>query len=128
MVASGMRVLYHSCGSLTTLMDHLVDMGVEALNPVQVSAGGMGDTAELKRRWGDKITFWGGIDSHKVLPRGTQAEVKEEVWHRMDDLAGDGGYVLASVHDIQAEVPPENVAAMFRSADEWTAGKKGQHE
>jgi uroporphyrinogen decarboxylase len=114
-------VLYHSCGSLTTLLDHLVEMGVEAINPVQVSAGGMGDTAELKRRWGDRITFWGGIDSHKVLPRGTEMEVKEEVWQRLDDLAVDGGYVLASVHDIQSEVPPENIKAMFRAADEWSA-------
>lgn len=125
MAASGMRVLYHSCGSLLTLLDDLVDMGVEALNPVQVSAQGMGDTAALKKRWGDHLTFWGGIDTHEVLPRGGPGDVREEVHRRMDDLAGDGGYVLASVHDIQPEVPPENIIAMFKAAGEWSDERKG---
>lgn len=125
MAGSGMRVLYHSCGSLLTLLDDLVDMGVEALNPVQVSAKGMGDTAALKKRWGEHLTFWGGIDTHEVLPRGCPQDVRTEVHRRMDDLAGDGGYVLASVHDIQAEVPPENIIAMFEAADEWSNERKG---
>jgi uroporphyrinogen decarboxylase len=119
MAASGMKVLYHTCGSILTLLDDLVDMGVQAINPVQVSAEGMGDTAELKRRWGKHLTFWGGIDTHRVMPRGAPEEVCREVWRRLDDLAGDGGYVLAAVHDIQAEVPPENVIGMYRAADEW---------
>lgn len=119
MQGSGMKVLYHSCGSLGDLLPELVELGIDALNPVQVSAGGMGDTADLKQRWGDQITFWGGVDTHYVLPRGTEAEVEAEVTRRLDDLAEEGGYVLASVHDIQPEVPPENVLAMFRAADAW---------
>jgi len=117
--ASGMKVLYHTCGSVIQLMDALVDLGVDALNPVQVSARGMDDTAALKARWGDKLAFWGGVDSQRVLPAGTPGQVRQEVWRRLDDLAHDGGYVLASVHDIQAEVPPENICAMFDAAEEW---------
>jgi uroporphyrinogen decarboxylase len=120
---SEMKVLYHSCGSLTTLLDDLVEMGIDALNPVQVSAGGMDDTAALKRTWGQEITFWGGIDTHFVLPRGNEADVRAEVHQRLDDLAREGGYVLAAVHDIQAEVPPENVRTMFEAADEWSADR-----
>jgi len=120
MVDSGMKVLYHSCGSVASLLGDLVDMGVEAINPVQVSADGMGDTAALKREWGKHLTFWGGIDTHAVLPRGSTDDVRQEVFRRLDDLTEDGGYVLASVHDIQAEVPPENVIAMFKAADEWS--------
>ena len=121
MKSSGMKVLYHSCGALETIMDDLIEMGVDALNPVQVSAKGMGETAELKKRWGDQITFWGGVDTQYVMPRGTTQEVRDEVTRRLNDLSAGGGYVLATVHDVQAEVPPENVVAMFAAADEWEA-------
>lgn len=121
MVDSGMKVLYHSCGSITSLLGDLVDMGVEAINPVQVSAKGMNETAELKKQWGKHLTFWGGIDTHEVMPRGTMDDVRREVWRRLDDLTEDGGYVLATVHDIQPEVTPKNIIAMFEAADEWAA-------
>ncbi len=123
LAGSGMKVLYHSCGSISSLLADLVDMGVEAINPVQVSARGMGDTAALKKQWGDHLTFWGGVDTHEVLPRGNPDDVRQEVWCRMDDLSENGGYVLASVHDIQAEVPAENIFAMFQAAEQWR--KKG---
>lgn len=122
--SSGLKTLYHTCGSLETLLEDLVDLGIDALNPVQVSAKGMGETADLKRKWGDKITFWGGIDTHYIMPRGTVDEVREEVWRRLDDLDGKGGYVLATVHDIQAEVPPENVIALYEAADEWSESQR----
>jgi uroporphyrinogen decarboxylase len=125
MAGSGMKILYHSCGSISSLLGDLVDMGVQAINPVQVSAKGMGDTAALKKRWGDHLTFWGGIDTHEVLPRGCPEDVRREVYRRLDDLADGGGYVLASVHDIQAEVPAENIIAMFKAADEWSNEYKG---
>ena len=80
---------------------------------------------ELERQTLDALTFWGGIDTHQVLPTGSPADVRDEVWRRLDDLATDGGYVLASVHDIQAEVPPENVHAMFTAADDWRANNNG---
>ena len=96
-------------------------IGVQALNPIQISAGPMGDTLELKKRWGKDLTFWGGIDTHKTLPQGTPTQVRREVWRRLDEMAQDGGYVMAAVHDIQPEVPPVNICAMFDAADEWSA-------
>ena len=116
---SGMKVFYHSCGNLRPLIADLVEMGVDILNPVQVSAKGMGNTAALKAEWGDLLTFWGGIDTQAVLPRGSADDVHREVVRRLDDLARGGGYVLAPVHDVQPEVPPANLCAMFDAADEW---------
>jgi len=113
--ASGAKVLYHCCGSVVSLIDDFIELGVDALNPVQVSAAGM-DTAELKRRWGDRIAFWGGIDAHRVLPMGTPDEVRAEVRRRVRDLGANGGYVVSGVHNIQAEVPPENICAMYDEA------------
>jgi uroporphyrinogen decarboxylase len=113
------RILYHSCGSVYSLIPDLIDLGIDALNPVQVSAAQMGDTAHLKREFGGRLAFWGGIDTHRVLPRGTPEEVREEVRRRIRDLAPGGGYVLNSVHNIQREVPPENVVALFEAAQEY---------
>jgi uroporphyrinogen decarboxylase len=117
--SSGLKVLYHTCGNVWSLIDEFIELGVDALNPVQVSAGEMGNTAELKRRWGDRLTFWGGIDTQRVMSSGTPDDVRAEVRRRINDLARAGGYVLATVHDIQAEVPPENVCAMFDGVNEF---------
>ena len=111
-------VLLHSCGSVAAFIPDFVEIGIDALHPVQVTARDM-DTAELKKKYGRDITFWGGIDTHRVLPRGTTAEVREEVRKRIGDLAPGGGYVLGSVHNIQAEVPVENVLAMVEAAREF---------
>lgn len=111
-------VLYHSCGAVATLIADFIDIGIDALNPVQVSAEGMGDTAALKRAYGDDICFWGGIDTHKVLPHGTSADVRAEVRRRIADLAEGGGYVVAAVHDIQMDVSPENIIAMAEAVQE----------
>lgn len=104
-------VLFHSCGAIFDLIPDLIQIGIDALNPVQVSAKDM-DTAQLKLSYGDAICFWGAIDTHHVLPHGTPDEVREEVRHRIQDLAAYGGYVAAAVHDIQSDVSPENVIAM----------------
>jgi uroporphyrinogen decarboxylase len=109
---SDARVLYHCCGAVGTLVGEFIDIGVDALNPVQVSSAGMGDTAALKAEFGEHISFWGGIDTQHVLPRGTPEEVRAEVRRRIEDLAPGGGYVLAPVHNIQEDVPAENVLAM----------------
>jgi len=113
LASSGLKVLYHSCGNILSLLGDLVDMGVDAVNPAQVSAGPMGDTAALKREWGDRLAFWGGIDTHEVLPYGSVGDVRAEVRRRITDLASGGGYVLAPVHNIQADVSPQNVCAMY---------------
>jgi len=110
------KVALHSDGAISDILGDYIDIGIEALNPVQVSAAGMGDTKKLKREFGRHLTFWGAIDTHHVLPFGTPAETAAEVRRRIDDLAKDGGYVLASVHTIISEVPSGNVAAMRETA------------
>jgi uroporphyrinogen decarboxylase len=111
-------ILYHSCGSLRPFLDDLIALGVQAINPVQVSARLM-DTADLKRDFGDRLAFWGAVDTQKVLAFGTVADVRAEVGRRIHDLAPGGGYVLAAVHNIQPEVLPERICAMFDAAREY---------
>jgi uroporphyrinogen decarboxylase len=112
------KVMVHSDGSIREVLADFIDIGVQVINPVQTSAKGM-DSAELKREFGDDLCFWGAIDTQHVLPFGTPAEVKAEVKKRIDDLAPGGGYVIASCHNIQREVPPENVIAMIEAAAEY---------
>ncbi len=112
------RVFYHVCGSVYDIIEDFIDAGVDVLNPVQVSAAKM-DTARLKKEFGDRLVFWGGVDSQRVLPLGSPEEVRAEVRRRVDDLAPGGGFVLAAVHNIQPEVPPENVCAMLEEALEY---------
>ena len=117
--APQVRIFFHTCGSVVDLLPDLIETGIDILNPVQVNATGMGDTADLKRRFGDAVTFWGGIDTQQVLPGGSPQSVKDEVRRRIDDLAPGGGYVLNTVHNIQADVPPENVLAIVEALDEY---------
>jgi uroporphyrinogen decarboxylase len=109
------KILFHTCGSAVSLIPDLLELGMDALNPVQVSAKGM-DTGELKRLYGKDLTFWGAVDTQRVLPFGAPDDVRAEVAQRIDDLADGGGYVLGAVHIIQAEVPPENILAMVEAA------------
>lgn len=109
-------VAVHSDGAISEIIGDFIDIGVEALNPIQVSAAGLGDTKKLKREFGKHLTFWGAVDTHHVLPFGTPEDVAKEVRLRIDELGSDGGYVLASVHTINSEVPAENVAAMLETA------------
>jgi uroporphyrinogen decarboxylase len=105
-------LLLHSCGSVAAFIPDLVDAGVDALNPVQVSAAGM-DSADLKRLYGDRLTFWGGgCDTQHVLRSGSPAEIEAEVARRVEDFRS-GGFVFTQVHNIQPDVPPENVSAML---------------
>ncbi len=110
------KVFFHSDGAILPLIGDLVEIGVDLLNPVQVSARGMGDTARLKRVFGRHLSFCGAVDTQQVLPFGTPAEVRSEVRRRIDDLAPGGGYVLAAVHCIQPDVPPANIVAMYEEA------------
>ncbi len=115
------RILYHTDGAVASLIPDFIEMGVDVLNPVQVSALGMG-TKELKKEFGSDISFWGaGCDSQSILPFGTTGEVADEVKRRLDDLAPGGGFVFSSVHNIQEEVPPENVIVMFKTAKQFGA-------
>lgn len=111
------KILFHTDGSMVWHLDDLIEMGVDAVNPIDVSAKDMDDTASLKARFGDRISFWGGIDTSRVLPFGTPDDVHAEVRRRVGDLHQNGGYILASVHNILAEVPPENICAIWETAD-----------
>ncbi|MGA2478889.1 MAG: uroporphyrinogen decarboxylase family protein, partial [Spirochaetia bacterium] len=106
------RLHLHSCGALRDILPDLVDIGVEVLNPVQVSARGM-DPAELKRTFGGSLSFWGGVDTQHVLSRGTPQEVAREARRIAEILGKGGGYVLNPVHNIQPDVPPANIVALF---------------
>jgi uroporphyrinogen decarboxylase len=112
------KFLLHSCGSVRALIPDFIDVGVDILNPIQVSAAGM-DTAELKKEFGKDMCFCGGgVDTQEILPRGTPEQVRDEVKRRLDDLAPGGGYIFAAVHNIQADVPPENLQAMYETLQE----------
>ena len=112
-------ILLHTDGAVAPFIPDFIEMKVDAVNPIQVSAAGM-DTKELKREFGQDITFWGaGCDSQTILPFGTPKEVEDEVKRRIDDLAPGGGFVFSSIHNVQAGVPSENVVTMFKTAREY---------
>lgn len=111
------KIFFHTCGAVRDILPDLIEVGVDILNPVQVAATGM-DSASLKREFGDDLVFWGGgVDTQRVLPIGTPQQVTDEVRRRVDDLAPGGGFVFASVHNIQSDVPAANILAMRAALD-----------
>ena len=113
------KIWYHSCGSIVGYIPDLLDNGIDILNPVQISARDM-QPARLKAEFGDHLVFWGGgIDSQHVLPVATPDEVRAHVRRNVAAFKPGGGYVFNNVHNIQADVPPENVLAMFDAAVEF---------
>jgi len=112
------KIWYHTCGNCVEYIPDLIEMGVDALNPVQISAEGM-DPAVLKQRFGRQIVFWGGaVDSQHTLPFATPQQVRDEVRRNVEILKPGGGYVFNSVHNIQAGVSPENILALFETGYE----------
>jgi uroporphyrinogen decarboxylase len=109
------KVYLHSCGSIAAVLDDLIDAGIDVINPVQPRAKDM-DSAKLKSRFGERVVFHGGVDEQYVLPSGTGELVQEEVKERITAFAPGGGYIFAPAHNIQDDVPPENVIAMFECA------------
>lgn len=110
-------LMHHCCGSVRPFIRDFIDLGVQALNPIQVSAADM-DPAELKREFGGELCFWGGVDTHHVMPRGSEVEVREEVRIRIGQMGPGGGLILAAVHNLQPEVPPRNIVAMYLAGRE----------
>lgn len=112
------KLFFHSCGNVRPLLPDFIEIGVDILNPVHVRATGMEPVA-LKRDFGKDIVFWGGgVDTQGVLPTGTPQEVKDDVRRNVDALAPGGGYVFNTVHNIQADVPPQNIVAMWEALRE----------
>jgi len=113
------KLWYHTCGNCTPLIPELIDNGIDILNPVQISADGM-DAQELKDKFGQDITFWGGgCDSQHVLPFATADQVKADVKKYVEIFKPHGGYVFNNVHNIQPGIPAENIIAMFDAAFEF---------
>ncbi len=116
---AGMKNMFHSCGSVRGLLSRWVDLGLDAVNPIQRLAKGM-ELDQLKDLYGDKLTFHGGIDHQQVLSFGSVQDVKNEVHEVVDILAPGGGYCLAASHDLLiAEMPPENIITMFDEGYEY---------
>lgn len=118
-LAPNAKLFLHSCGAIEPLIPDFIELGVDILNPIQVSARGM-DPVVLKRKYGRDIVFWGGgVDTQNVLQQGTPEKVREEVKRRIGELAPGGGFVFAAVHDIQPGTPARNVIAAFEAAVEF---------
>ena len=112
------KIFIHSCGAIYDLIPDLIDAGFDVLNPVQVSAAGM-DAKRLKAEFGKELVFWGGgVDTQKTLPFGTPDEVYREVRERIDIFSDGGGFVFNSIHNIQSNVPIENILSMYRAVNE----------
>lgn len=113
------KVLLHSCGSISSLLPDMIEAGLDAVNPVQTNCKNM-DPQQLKSQFEGQITFWGGgCNTQQILPNSTPAGVREDVLRNLDILAPGGGYVFQQIHNIQADVPPENIVAMFDAVAEW---------
>ena len=116
------KQFFHSCGNIRPLIPDYIEIGAEVLNPIHVRARGM-DPVALKRDFGADVAFWGGaVDTQDVLPHGTPQQVRDDVRRNLEALAVGGGYVFNTVHNIQADVPPENILALWDALREFQAG------
>ncbi len=115
------KLFYHSCGAIRPLIPDLLDAGIDILNPVQISARGM-DLFELKQEFGQDLVFWGGgVDTQGVMDSGTPEDVRADVQRNIEALGPGGGFIFAAVHDIQANVTPENIMAMWQAWKDFGA-------
>ena len=113
------KIMFHSCGNVRPIIPDLIELGVEILNPVHITATGM-EPVQLKKDFGNDIVFWGGgVDTQKVLPSGTLNDVIDDVKRNIDALAPGGGFVFSTVHNIQAEVPSQNIVAMIGALNKF---------
>lgn len=113
------KVFFHTDGDVFDLIDDFIEIGIDILNPIQTSAGKMSNLEELKKKFDKRIVFCGAIDTQKILPSGTPDEVKQEVKRVINILGIGGGYMVATVHTVMNEVPPENVLAMVDAVEEY---------
>jgi len=111
--AAGLDVWVHSCGNIQRILPDLTEMGVDVLNPIQPECM---DIYELKKLYGDKITFWGGISTQRTLPMGTTEEVAAEIRQVSAALSKGGGYITAPSQEIQEDVPFENLCTLIETA------------
>lgn len=113
------KINYHSCGSVSLFIPHFAEIGYDVINPVQISAYDM-EPCSLKKRFGDIMSFWGGLcNTQSTLPFGTLKQIRDEVRRNFECLKPGGGFVASNIHNITAEVPPQNIVAMFDAANEF---------
>ena len=116
------KTFMHSCGSIIDLLPDFIDAGFDILNPVQCSATGM-SARILKKKFGDRIVFWGGgVNTQKTLPFGTPRQISEEVYEAVKVFGKGGGFIFAAIHNIQANIPVENLVALFESFAKYRDG------
>jgi uroporphyrinogen decarboxylase len=112
------KIMLHSCGAVRELIPDLIDAGVDILNPIQVDCPGM-NVKELKAQFGKDLVLWGGgCDTHRILSGGTPEEVRRHVKEQVSILRQGGGFVFQQVHNILADVPPQNIVAMYNAVRE----------
>lgn len=117
------KVMLHCCGGVRELLPDLIEAGLDAINPVQITCQGM-EAGGLKRDFGEQLTFWGGgCDTRAILPHATPQEVYQHVQQQLDVLQPGGGFVFQQVHNIQADIPPSNIAAMYQAVHNFTPTK-----
>jgi uroporphyrinogen decarboxylase len=112
------KVFFHSCGSIFELIPGLIEAGVDILNPIQTSASNM-EPERLKKSFGSELTFWGGIDTQKLLESGEKQEVRDEIKRLIDVLGKNGGYVLAPSHNLQKSVPAQRIQLLLECLKEY---------
>jgi uroporphyrinogen decarboxylase len=118
---ANVKVMLHCCGAVRKLLPDIIEAGLDAINPVQISCRGM-EAEGLKRDFGKDLTFWGGgCDTQRILPSCTPSEVRDHVLHQCRVLAPGGGFVFQQVHNIMAFVPTENILAMYGAVREYNA-------
>ena len=116
---ANLKINYHCCGSVTEFLPHFSEIGYDAVNPIQIGAFDM-EPCSLKSRFGEMVTFWGGLcNTQNTLPFGTPEQIRKEVQYNMDCLKPGGGYIASNIHNITAEVPAENIIAMFEAAKQF---------
>jgi uroporphyrinogen decarboxylase len=114
-LAPSAKLFFHSDGNIRPILPDLIEIGMDILNPVHITATGM-EPGALKRDFGKDVCFWGGgVETQTVLPFGTPQEVKDNVRRNIAALAPGGGYVFNTIHNIQADVPPQNIVAMIEA-------------
>jgi uroporphyrinogen decarboxylase len=114
--AHNLPVAYHCCGALRPIIGDLIEIGIDVLNPIQCNCPGM-DPFELKREFGSRLAFMGGVDTQGVLPSGSAGDVRRATARLIEGMTNDGGgYILAASHTIPPETPIDNIFAMYEVA------------
>jgi uroporphyrinogen decarboxylase len=123
---SDAKIMFHSDGAIDPLMEDIIEIGVDILNPVQTSTKGLEDTLALKEKYGDKLSFHGAIDVQQIMPNATVDEMKKEVARRIHDLGQNAGYILAPCHNLYHDIPVENIITLFEAAQEYGSYSQAQ--